>query len=190
VGLPEELLHRPFVWAYFILTIWTAAGLYLLALTTPTSSGLQKYFPFALIGLFILFPLNNYENIQGHTQSSQIQIPLCQYQTAQFIKTHLNGQEVFQDSGADSTMILTALSAKPEFVVNFLGTKVPKLVQKRTLEIEGLGSISDPRVIVDYMQTHQIAYFTVDPASNLAWEKVLNNRRVFECDGYRIYQFR
>lgn len=190
VGLPEELLHRPFVWAYFVLTVWTAAGLYLLAANTPMPSGVKKFYPFALISLFILFPLNHYENIQGHTQSSQIQIPLCQYQSAQFIKAHLNSQEVFQDSGVDTAMILTALSAQPEFVVNFLGTKIPKLVQKRTLEVEGLGSISDPQAIVDYMKTHRIAYFAVSPTSKLAWEKALDDRRVFECDGYRIYQFK
>ena len=190
VGLPEELLHRPFVWAYFILTVWTAAGLYLFALSIPIPSGLQKYYPFALIGLFILFPLNHYENIQGHTQSSQIQLPICQYQSAQFIKAHLQGQEVFQDSEVDTAMILTALSAQPEFVVNFLGTKIPKLVQRRTLEIEGLRSNSDPKAIVDYMQAHQIAYFTVSPTSKLAWDRALDDHVVFECDGYRIYQFR
>jgi len=189
VGLPEELLHRPFVWAYFILTLWTAAGLYLLA---PTSmlGGPQTYYPFALISLFILFPLNHYENIQGHTQSSQIQLPICQYQSAQFIKAYLQSQEVFQDSEVDTAMILTALSAQPEFVVNFLGTKIPKLVQRRTLEIEGLRSNSDPKAIVDYMQAHQIAYFTVSPTSKLAWDRALDDRVVYECGGYRIYQFR
>jgi hypothetical protein len=190
VGLPEELLHRPFIWTYFILTVWTAAGLYLWAVNRQKLNGVSKYYPFALISLFILFPLNNYENIQGHTQSSQIQLPLCQYQSAQFIKENLNSQEVFQDSNVDTAMILTALSAKPEFVVNFLGTKVPKLVQKRTLEIERLGSISDPQAIIDYMKTHRIAYFAFSPNAHLIWERALSDRRVFECEGYRIYQFR
>jgi len=190
VGLPEELQHRPFIWAYFILTVWAAAGLYLLATSSPKLGGVKKFYPFALISLFIFFPLNHYKNIQGHTQSSQIQIPLCQYQSAQFIKAHLNSQEVFQDSGVDTSMILTALSAQPEFVVNFLGTKTPKLVQRRTLEIEGLRSNSDPKVIVDYMQTHRISYFTVSPTSKLAWDRALDDRVVFECDGYRIYQFK
>jgi hypothetical protein len=190
VGLPEELLHRPFVWAYFILTVWTAAGLYLLAANASIPSRVKKFYPFALIILFILFPFNNYENIQGHTQSSQIHIPICVYQSAKFIQTHHNAKGVFQDSQVDSGMILTALSTKQEFAVNFLGTKTPKLVQRRTLEIEGLRSNSDPKAIVDYMQTHRISYFTVSPTSKLAWDRALDDRVVFECDGYRIYQFK
>lgn len=190
VGLPEELLHRPFVWVYFILTVWTSAGLYLLALSSPMLGGIKKFIPFALISLLILFPINSYKNIQGHTQSSQIQIPVCQYQSAKYIREHQNQQEVFQDIQTDTAMILTALSQRQEFVVNFLGTKIPKLVQKRVLEIENLGSISDSQIIVSYMKNHRISHFVVSHASKLPWEKDLGGLRVFECNDYRIYQFR
>ena len=32
IGMPEELLHRPFVWAYFVLVVWCAGGLIIVSL--------------------------------------------------------------------------------------------------------------------------------------------------------------
>jgi len=190
VGLPEELQHRPFVWAYTVVSIWAYAGVYLLCFgRQPPKNYITRVFLIILGGALFIFPFKNYKDIQGHIQTSKLVIPICEFKSAIFIEENAPHGAVFQESGADSLMVMSAFSRKQEFAVNFLGSKIPKAIQYRLAELNSAKQIADPQLVNKYMLAHQIRYFIVNPKENLPWEGALNSKLVYECGGYRIFEF-
>lgn len=191
VGVGEELQHRPFVWAYFVVSIWVIAGTYFVILgKKPPFSWAGKIGIFTLLGILFLVPLHYSEGIQGHTKSSLLKVPICQNQVARFLNSHSDSNEIFQESRGDSSMVLTAFSQRQEFAINFLGIKLPKSIQKRVHEVQSIQDKADPDSVLQYMRQKKIKYFVVNPQDHLAWEPALHSQKVFECGGYRIFDMR
>jgi len=188
VGLPEELLHRPFVWAYFVVTLWAIAGAYYIYVGDRIpNSPIVKWGLFSALGLFLIVPLKYSLNIQGHVGSSQIKIPSCEYKLAQFLRANTSRKMIFQEYKQDASMAITAFSQRQEFAVNFIGTKLPRPIRERLIELTIIKNSRDPIILKNYMEDNRISYLIVDPESDYGWIMRGLNKPIYECSGYKIF---
>ncbi len=90
IGGVEELLHRPFVWAYFAVCAWTAAGVYRVIYgdAPPTFFGKAYLLPIVIPALFIVLIVFwlGYSSALRNGQWSYVKIPDCQFKVVQFIE--------------------------------------------------------------------------------------------------------
>jgi hypothetical protein len=65
VGTPEELLHRPLVWAYFVIVAWTGAGIYALLIgNRPPRRISARFLTAMLVFSSLAIPLAFAHNLQ------------------------------------------------------------------------------------------------------------------------------
>jgi hypothetical protein len=192
VGSREELLHRPFIWAYFVVLTWTVAGSYHLFFGNqlPSSLLLKAIFFITTICL-LLVPLkfgHGISTIKEFGMNFQ-EVPLCQLKAANFIKNSGNKSEIIQDSSNDPRFLLSALSERSMFVIDAGGYRAPTDIQSRLKLVSSLRSLSDINQVKLIMKNNLITWYVGNPGSELKWGLAAKELKVFECDGYSIYKF-
>jgi hypothetical protein len=192
IGTPEELLHRPFVWAYFVILIWSIAGGYSLIFgDSPPSLALSQgafiFITICLIGIPLKF---------GHKISTfnawginYQELPLCQVKTANFIKHNSNKFEVVLDSNNDSKFLMSSLSERAIFVMDSGGHRKPIGVQSRLNLVSTLNKSEGLNEVRALMRDNSIKWYVINPGADIKWQSSANEFRVFECGGYSIYKF-
>lgn len=191
-GKPEELLHRPWVWAYFVLVVWCAAGSYHLILgdTLPPGAARRSFLCVLACGFLIvplqfntaiaLYPLWN----QGYPR-----LPLCELNVADFLKSHSHPDEVIQDSQNDPLFVLSALSERRAYAVDSGGIRMPLGLDARLASLRDLKAIGDPGRFLAYMQQHKIAWYVSEPGTTVPGRQALQGYRAYQCQGFDVYHF-
>ena len=192
VGSPEELLHRPFVWAYFIFITWgIAGGYYFIWGDNPPSNSLSKLlFIFLTIGLLAV-PVRfgqGISTIMAHGMNYQ-ELPLCQLRAANFIKNNSNKFDVILDSNNDPKFLMTSLSERPIFVMDAGGYREPFGVKVRLNVSSNIRISEELNEVKSIMHNNSIKWYVVNPRTDIKWQLFANELRVFECGGYSVYKF-
>ncbi len=192
IGSPEELLHRPFVWAYFILLMWAVAGAYrcLFGDSAPTSARV-RYATVALVVCLLAVPVLQRKEIQEYKRwgiGSQ-ELPLCQVKVADFVRANSEPRDIIQDSLNDRHFILTALSERQSFAIDGGGIRAPVGIDARLASLRRVKSLTAAPQVEAFMQENNIAFYVTNPDDSVAWLDIMNGRKVFQCDQYRVYRF-
>jgi hypothetical protein len=192
IGSPEELLHRPFVWAYFILVVWAVAGAYqcLFGNHTPPSAP-AKYAIIALILCLLAVPVLQRKEIQTYKRwgIGYQELPVCQVKAADFVRANSELHDVIQDSLNDRHFILSGLSGRQAFAIDSGGIRAPVGVDVRLGSLRMLKSLGTPSQVEAFMKENNIAFYMTNPDDSVAWLDLMNGRKVFQCDQYRVYRF-
>jgi len=192
IGMPEELLHRHFVWAYFIILIWGAGGLYhrYFGDSIPSSNSIRLCL-LAIVTLMLISPIYFGREIQTYKQWNRgyQSIPLCQLESAKFITKNSNVNDIIQDSVNDPSLILSALSERRIFAIDTGGIRQPLGIQSRLRDLADLRELKELIPVEIFMKNNLIKWYLVNPRAEVQWAELASEHKVFECGGYKIYNF-
>lgn len=190
IGRPEELLHRPFVWAYFLLVVWLSAAAYHRRFGDALpASRYARLFLVSLTILLMVVPVRYGRRIQ--TMKSwgvgYQELPACLIDVANHIRTNSRVDEVVQD--AMNGNVLPALSERKAFAIDFKGVRALPGSGARLQSLQAMKGLQDVAQVDDFMRQNAIDWYVVSPAEDVKWTPAMKDRLVFECGGYRAYRF-
>ena len=193
----DELLNRPMVWAYFAVIVWTAGGAYYVTFGNrlphgkATKLGLSIAVALCLCGPFIYsHNLQTFPARPGYSRFEDFNaVPLCLVKASQYILNNSHSDAIIQDSENDPRFILTALSERQLFAgLSMFGGESEAHPQrlKELLVFMGMTNFDEVRT---YAMKNNIAWYLLQPGSQVSWPLSLLEHPAFVCDGYRVYNF-
>jgi len=200
ISLPEELLHRPFVWAYFVIVAWTGAGayVYLVGNHAPRSRSARIFAAlFALCSFSV--PLVCAHNIQTFPVVPQLasyrmfnSVPSDLIKACLYIRKHSEIKDIIQDSENDPRWVIAALAERQDFAADsrsIVKVRLPKGLLDRLNELENAKQISDEPTLRQFMHARRISWYILRPESKVAWPQSVLDKPLFRSGDYRIYHF-
>jgi hypothetical protein len=193
VGTPEELPHRPFVWMYFVVVTWLGA---LAGLAFVRSKRLQRVSRPILLSLvfgLLAFPAVKAAGIQRvSTMSTSSYVPYSTalLQAADYMRTHGDRRDVFQDSAFDTNYLVSALSGRRAYVERtFIRLARNEELESRVVAVNKLMQMQAEAAVHAEAQRLGIRWFLARPGQALAWPPEIALHPAFAMDGYRVYGF-
>ena len=195
-AMRDELLHRPFVWACFVVIVWTGGAVFLFIRDWLARSGKARGIIMGAICLCFLFPAYLGREVQrgplwGRPFINHV-VPVGLVHACDFIRTHSRHDDIIQDSyGENKKAIAEALSERQGYVVKyFIGPyELASEHSSRLSEIAYVKQETVPEVVVDFFIKRHIRWFLSNPEEELPWAKALSKYCVYESRGYRVYDF-
>ena len=203
VGRPEELLHRPFVWAYFAVVAWTGAGIYAYLIgNQPPRSRSARIFATTIALVSLSVPLVYAHNIQtfpafGNASYKTFNsIPSGLIKSCLYIRKYSEIKDIIQDSENDPWWVISAMAERqgfvaydPEKMASFGNTRLQEGLGERLSELAACKEMRDEARVTEFMQKHRISWYILKPDSKVAWPTSFLEKAVFRCDGYRVFHF-
>jgi hypothetical protein len=192
LGMPEELLHRPLVWAYFIVVVWTMSAAYRLIFgDAPPDKG--HPFTWGVCILFLMFnvPGDYGSRIQTMTAWKQDfpRLSGCHVRAALFIKENSLPGDIVQDTGNDPKFILTAFSSRAPFAIDAGGGRPPKGLAQRLQTLEAVRSAASKDQASALARQLGIQWWVLGPSTTVAWQTDTSRKAAFTCDDYQVFRF-
>lgn len=194
VGTPDELLHRPFVWAYFVVCSWVAGAIYMWKFGNYVPRG-RLFRCILIVGLAGLMTVPYF---WGHKLQmgpvwgknySWVRVPAGLVHACLFLRESSENKDVFQDSEGDPTVICTGLSERCEFLVNPVArVRKPPQFSERKAKIEKLEAFASKKEITDFAVSCGIRWYILRPEDKVQWPKDVLDHPAFEEGGYRIFK--
>ena len=189
IGLSEELLHRPFVWAYFIIVVFSVGIFYYLVGGNQRPKGLSALvlvgLLFSMLCLSVFYYSNGIQSLNG--KDDRISIPICQIRVAEFLQNHTLPQEIYWESRADSSLILTAFSQRQAYAVNSKITQLPRSLRSRLEEINTIQKTGDAHAIYKYLKENKVQYFVLNAEDSFQIELEPKFKLIFQCGKSEVY---
>jgi hypothetical protein len=204
IGRPEELLHRPFVWAYFVVVAWTGAGFYAYLIGNHPPSSRSARISAAIFALSSFsVPLVCARNIQtfpafrGAASYRMFNsVPSGLVKGCLYIRKHSEIKDIIQDSENDPRWVIAGLAERqgfvacdPEKTASFGNTRLPEGLRERLSELAACKKMTDEISVTEFMRKHRISWYILQPASEVAWPTSFLGKAGFLCDGYRVFHF-
>lgn len=194
--MPEELLHRPLVWAYFVVAAWTLGALVWCLLPRDMQTAPRP--ALMVIGLLPLlgFPLWLGSGIQQGPgwgrEVTNLPVPVGLIRSAEFLRDHSQPGEVIQNSEPDRWNILSALAERPVYVADAWRTptrQADPTIRRRLAEIANFRLLTDATAIRAFARDHRITWFVLNPQTPTRWPRSVLDQPTFEFNGWRVFHF-
>ena len=193
-GAPEEFLHRPFVWAYFIVTIYVGVYLSIKARTYFSNFKSMKI----LVPLMCVFLISPFVLGRSVTLGpawgkdyTNTKIDVGLYNVSMYLKNHSEKNDIVQYSRNDELSYITAISERQYFVNVNLFMQNPSEEHQRRLDL-----IKDCKMkfvrknkVAETFSQNKIKWFVLNPEDTVRWDNETRNSYIFESHGYKLYQF-
>jgi hypothetical protein len=193
IGMPEELLHRPFVWAYFVWVTWLLSTLYWLRFgdaLPPIGKARHRLLAFALLAL-VVTPGYFGHGIQtmkswgrGHQTPAR-----CLVDVAWYLRDHSAADAVFQDLGKDPEFTLSGLSERRAQAVDSGGVRMPPGLRERLIALDNLRDQNDASLAEQGYRQAGVSYVISRPGFRANWESGTSAAPAFTCGDHRVYAF-
>ena len=191
-----ELIHRPFVWAYWLVASLTAGRLFsLLAGARPHLSAWAV--TVSLVALLSV-PVRYGSGLQrakwprGAVYSG-LSVDRGLIDCAHYIKNRPPGDAVAQDSHLDPTLILGALSERRSFAARLEMWKLVSRAFRDSSYQEQLGKLkrlqqaTNIRDLQRSARETEIRWYVAHPDDPNVWPAEFRDQPAFESNGYRVY---
>jgi hypothetical protein len=199
VGQPEELLHRPFVWAYFVVAAWSGAGVYVLLFGNGPPANKFARFVAAIIAISSFsVPLVWARNLQtlpfkGYDSYRELNsVPSGLMKACLYIRKHSQAEDLIQDSENDPKFWVTGLAERQDFAVEcrlWKKTPYPRGHYRRVKELASLKNTRNELDLIEFFRRHKISWYLLQPESKVAWPTSFLEKPVFRAGDYRVYHF-
>jgi hypothetical protein len=199
VGQPEELLHRPFVWAYFVVVAWSSAGAYILSFGNRSPTGNFARVLATIIAISSLsVPLVFGRNLQTlpHTHFDRYEginsVPSGMVKACSYIRKHSQPGDIIQDSENDPRFWITGLADRQEFAVDYkLWAKIysPPGLRERLKELANFKRMKNEQDLREFTRKSKISWYLLGPESKVDWPPTVLKKPVFRAGDYRVYHF-
>ena len=202
-GAADELLHRPFVWAYFIVTVWTWSKIVSLLINsrpdwkTIISAGL-----IVMSFVMLAWPWKRGANLQDpHLSLSDgyinLRVASGLMECAKFLREHAGEEDIIQDDVARNIPILGALAERRCYLsrsLDYWKDYDPRPAMRQECRRRA-DLLSRMRMATTESQLREIArqtgirWYVARPGEKLDWPERIRSRCAFEAEGFRVYDF-
>jgi hypothetical protein len=196
LGNRDELIHRPFVWACWLVGSLTAGRLFsMLAAHRP-----QLWTRVVVVGAIVLtlLPMCYGSGLQhgkwsGAAVHSGIRVDLGLVECARYIRGQSPSNALAQDSHLEELPILGGLCERPSFAARpKFWMRVSKAFRESPYQeqLQRLQNLQQATNVPDLQRSvHDtgIRWYVVHPDDFIFWPTEFRDRPVFESDGYRVY---
>jgi hypothetical protein len=209
IGRPEELLHRPFVWAYFIVVTWSAAAVYGMfwpeellpnasSTSWPVRNTQQDRLAPALVALVATLALavpallgrGIHSLALWHPDVRGVAIPSCVVKAANYIRSNSEVSDVVLASDNDPHFVVTALAERQVFVADAGGVRAPEGIYRRLGQVNNrLNRMTEPDEVAAFFNRNAIAWYLRGADATLAWSEATERFVVYRCGSVRVYHF-
>jgi hypothetical protein len=200
IGRPEELQHRPFPWAYFVLYAWVGGAAYRAVWGDAAPPRVPARVALGLLlvaGLAVpaycghnvaLGPAGTWGLAQPNTYKP---FDAGLIDAATYIRRQSRGRRpVMQDSSADPLLIVSAFAEAQPYAANCRVTiRSPKGLVGRLEEVKRLPEFRDARDVRKFAVDRGIAWYLLRPGDKVNWPSRFLSHPAYESHGYRVYHF-
>jgi hypothetical protein len=200
ISYAEELLHRPFVWAYFVLAAWTGAGVYafLFGNGLPRRRSARILTAILVVSSFSV-PVAYGHNIQTLPTFERYasyravnSVPSALTKACLYIRKHSRPEDLIQDSENDPRFVITGLAERQDFALDcklWSWNRNPIELRNRLEELTAFKKMGNEADLTEFIRRHKISWYLLRPESEVAWPISFRERSVFNSGGYRVYRF-
>lgn len=194
IGRPEELLHRPFVWAYFVIVVWAIASAYQLHFgDAPPAKGSAVKWTLPIVTMMMLILIPGYFGHRIQTMPSwglgYQELPSCLVKTAAFIKANSVASDIVQDTQNDPKFTLSALSEREPYAIDSGGVRVPQGIAARLQAVATVRTAATLDQALAMSKQLGIQWWVVGPDADVAWASGASQQAAFTCGRYRAFRF-
>jgi len=195
----SELIHRPFVWAYWLVASLTAGRLFSLA---------AERWPRAATGVVIVsvvallwVPVRYGSGIQRGKWPrakaySSLRVDRGLIECAHYIRNQPPIDAIAQDSHLDPVLELGALSERRSFAARLEIWKVVSRAfrdspyQEQLRKLESLQKVTSIPDLQRSVRETGIRWYVVHPGDPNVWPAEFRDQPAFESNGYRVYDMK
>jgi hypothetical protein len=191
---PNELQHRPLVWAYFVAAIWAGGLAYRLFLERAVVRyPWLRAVLLAAVVLLLRTPLRYGHDIQvgppwGRALTNRT-YPRGWYECARYLRAAAEPGEIVQDSQNDPLLLFSALCERPSYAIAYYEGGANDLVKRRVEELKEFKNLTSEELIEQFAAGRHIRWFVLHPRTRIAWPESLLARPEFTWAGFRVYEF-
>jgi hypothetical protein len=194
-----ELIHRPFVWPYFVLMVWCAGTFCVLLGETKLGRLLLKPKIIAVGGIIVLFlPWHMGRNVQQGKMSWRnvcydLRFPVGMVRCARFVAEHGSRADLVQDSQCDDHLVFGSLAerrsylARPELWKESQNAKLRAEIERRRPLLEQLKSVTTRKALQEMAAQTGIRWYLAHPKDRLSWPRDFLAAPAFCWDGFAVY---
>jgi hypothetical protein len=195
-GDARDLIHRPFVWAYWLVGSLTAGRLFSMA------AGRRPQPPIwaaaVTILALMLIPFRYGSGLErgkwlGAEAFSNLRVDRGLVDCAYYIRGQPPADAVVQDSRLDELLIVGGLSERPSFVARakvwvalskaFRGSPF----QEQLRRLENLQQATNLPDLQHSVRETGIRWYVAHPGDSNSWPTEFRDRAAFESNGYKVY---
>jgi hypothetical protein len=196
LGNPDELIHRPFVWAYWLVGSLAAGRLFSMA------AGRRPQPPIwaVAVGILVLIivPIWYGSGLDrakwsGAGAFSSLRVDRGLVDCARYIRDQLPTNAVAQDSRLDELLILGGLGERRSFAARpKLWVRASRAFRESPYQeqLQRLQNLQQARNVPDLQRSvHEtgIRWYIVHPGDSCPWPTEFRDRPLFESNGYKVY---
>jgi hypothetical protein len=194
-----EIIHRPFVWTYFVLVVWCAAKGCVLVRESRLGRRLLSPQGIGLAGVLLLcLPWHMGLHIQ---EGKTIWRPTCYglrfprglVECGRFVAANSSRDDLIQDSQYDEHLVFGALSERRSFLARpalWKGSKNPAVlaeIERRRTLLEQFKSAPTPAALRDLAAQTGIRWYLLHPEDRVRWPEEMLAASTFRHDGFAVY---
>jgi hypothetical protein len=191
---PDELLHRPLMIVYFFVVAWVGGALGLLLESSRRLGRVRRPLLLGLVTVSLIVPALLGRGVQlmwSMPKISPARFPSSLIHVADYLRTHGDARDLFQDSQFDRFYVIAALSERRTFVAHTM-TTMPyraELVATRSAAVDRLLLLRQPQLVVGTARAYGIRWFVRQRGDRVNWASELANRPAFEEGPFTVYDF-
>ena len=196
-GNADELIHRPFVWAYWLVGSLTAGRLFSMAagrhLQPPTWALAASIVALMVVPVWYGSGLERGKWLGGADAFSSLRVDRGLVDCAHYIRGQLPTNAVAQDSRLDEFLILGGLGERPSFAARLeVWKRVSKAFRESPYQeqLRKLQSLQQATNVPDLQRSVRetgIRWYVAHPGDSSAWPTEFRDRPLFESNGYKVY---
>jgi hypothetical protein len=122
---------------------------------------------------------------------SPVRLPVSLIRVAEYIRTHGDSADVFQDSQFDRTYAIAALSERRTFVSHTM-THMPyrgEMVGVRSTAVDDWMRLEQPKMVSARAQVFGFRWFVLHQGDKVAWPPEIAEHPVFKMAPVALYRF-
>jgi len=192
IGMPEELLHRPFVWAYFCVVV-PMLGLAANRLQNNfrINSLKSRLLIIAPILLLMYFPIHFSNRIQTMPiwNVTFPEVDVCVYKAAEYVKFNSPKTDIVLTQGGDPNFQVTALTERQAYATDSGGYRSPEGLKSRVDLIRSLETSFYTNQLVEMFLRNEIHWYFAKDISRITWSDNVNVTPKYTCGKVAIYSY-
>jgi len=194
-----ELMHRPFVWTYWLVSSLTAGR----AFSMLAGTRLQVPTWVAPITIAGLLPVAvwygsgvQHGNWGGAAAFSSPRVDRGLVECAQYIRGQLPTTAIAQDAHFDNLLVLSGLSERPSFAARPELWKVVSKAFRDSAYQQQLGKLQALQQAINIADLQHsvretgIRWYVFHPGDSNVWPTEFRDHPAFESNGYRVYDMK
>ena len=186
IGVPYEIKHRQFVWAYFACSVWCwGRAATLLRGLRPLRAVVNPVTVVVPCLLLLAVPFWLGRGLQKgryywSPQFCNIRVDQGLFDCAEFLRTRIHLEDIVQDSEGDERLVLGGLSERREFVAY-------RTLATREADLAALKRAATVPELSEQAAKTGIRWYVMHPQDRISWPSTVLDRPVFSSHGFRMY---